>query len=81
MRTSSWVLVSLGAGRPPWALVPPLLCALGSLGAGAAAGRRRCRCCVWLGAWVLVVLQAAAAVCVRLGGWALVSLRAAAATA
>ena len=52
----------------------PLLCALGSLGAGvwvlvpvqgapsvcAAAGRR---CCVRLGAWVLVPLQGAAAVC------------------
>ena len=44
----------------------PLLCALGSLGAGAAAG---CHCVpLWvllcrLGAWVLLPLQGAAAVC------------------
>ena len=37
----------------------PLVCALGTFGAGAAA---RCRCCVRLGAWVLVPLQGAAAV-------------------
>ena len=49
-------LWSLGAG----AAAVLLLCALGSLGAGAAAGRRYC---ARLGAWVLVLLQGAAAVC------------------
>ena len=33
------------------------MCALSSLGAGAAAG---CRCCVLLGAWAVVSLRAAA---------------------
>ena len=46
MRFRAWVLA-------------PLLCALGSLGAGAAAvcawglGAAGCRCCVRLGAWAL----------------------------
>ena len=52
------------------------MCALSSLGAVG------CRCCVRVGAWVLVPLQGAAAgcrCCVRLGAWVLVALLCAAA--
>ena len=46
----------------------PLLCACGSLGAGAAAAV--CDCCVRVGDWVLAPLLCAAAVCVwELGCW------------
>ena len=77
VRFRPWVLVSLqgAAAVCAWVLVAPLyalrrlgaggaraarvalLCALRSLGAGDAG----CRCCVHLGAWVLVLLQGAAA--------------------
>ena len=71
---AAWVLVLLpgAAAVRPWVLVAPLcalrscrvslLCALGSLGAGAAAG------CLRLAVWVL---QGAAAVCV--GVWVVVA--------
>ena len=63
VRFGAWA----GAAAGPLMFQHKNMCAFSSFGAGAAAG---CRCCVRLGAWVLVLLQGAAALCAwKLACW------------